>query len=65
MECDQAAGLNYGKVKRVVHTAILLHNGWDMDNKGWIVEFDDRRRTTLPTSHDSVYSWTRQDVEEN
>ncbi len=63
-ERKQAVSRGYGKVKKVVHTATLLHNGWEMDNQGWIVEFEDGQRAALTTSHGGVYPWTKQEAEE-
>lgn len=65
LERDQAASRGYGKFKKLIHTSILLHNNWEMDNKGWSVEFKDGRRAALATNHSGACPWTRQEVEEN
>ena len=63
-ERQQAVIRGYGNVKTVLHTATLLHNGWEMDNHGWIVEFEDGQQAALTTNHGGVYPWTRQEAEE-
>ena len=52
------------EVEKVVHTATLLHCGCEMDNEGWIVEFDNGRQAPLTTSHGKVFPLTRQEAEE-
>lgn len=54
----------HGKLKRVLHSAHLMHEDWDMDDAGWIVEFTDGRRAALTTSHGTLTDWTKQEAEE-
>ena len=61
---EQAEARGLGRVKRVIHTATILHNGWEMDNEGWIVELDDGNTAAMTTSHGSVYPWIREESEE-
>lgn len=60
----QIAKLGRGNVKAVLHVATLLFEGWEMDNKGWIVEFEDGTRAAFTTSHGNLCEWTRSDAEE-
>jgi hypothetical protein len=53
-------GINMAKV---LHTATILHAGWDMDNEAKIVELEDGKREALTTSHGVECSWTREMAE--
>lgn len=44
--------------KRIVHTATILKEGWEMDNEGWVVELEDGSLAAYTTSHGGVYEWT-------
>lgn len=44
-----------GTVRRVLHTATVLHKGWEMDNQAWAVEFEDGTSGLLTTSHGALY----------
>ena len=61
---NQASTRGYGKVTAVLHTAKLLHDGWEMDNQGWIVELEDKRQIALTTDHGEVCVWTKEEAEE-
>jgi hypothetical protein len=63
-EIRQAECRGHGKVRRVLHTATILHEGWEMDNKAWIVEMEDGVQCALTTSHGGVYLWTKIEAEE-
>ena len=63
-ELLQTVTRRFGKVKRIVHTATLLHRDWEMDNEGWIVELEDGRFVALTTDHGGVHTWTKQEAEE-
>lgn len=63
-DINQAASRGLGRVKKILHTATLLYEGWEMDNKGWIVELDDGSRAALTTSHGGVYAWSKAEAEE-
>ena len=34
-----------------IHTATILHEGWEMDNKMWVMEDENGSRTSLTTNH--------------
>ena len=60
---EQAKAKGFGTVKKVLHTATILHNGWEMDNKAWIVEMESGEVVALTTSHGGLYRWTRDEAE--
>lgn len=43
--------------KAVLHTALILHEGWEMDNRAWIVEMDDGSVAAFSTSHTGLRDW--------
>lgn len=45
-------------ITKVLAEAVVLHQGWEMDNRAWAVEFTDGSRAVLMTSHGSLYSVT-------
>lgn len=51
-------------VKNVLHTADIMHVGWEMDNAGYIVQMTDGTHLALTTNHGGVCAWTRQEAEE-
>ena len=63
-DLEQVVNRSYGQVKVVLHTATLLHNGWELDNSGWIVEMEDGSKKALTTDHGGVCPWTREEAEE-
>jgi hypothetical protein len=56
--------LAHAKIKEVVHTATILHTGWEMDNEAWIVDFEDDSRATVTTNHGGICQWSRQEAEQ-
>ena len=50
-------GVVKSKIVRVVYTAKILRDGWEMDNWGWIVETEKGKFLGLTTSHGSVCRW--------
>lgn len=54
----------HGIVTRILHTATLLHAGWEMDNHAWVVELDSNRIAVFTTSHGSLYEADRREFEE-
>lgn len=65
---DSLAGrleaIGFGKLKRILHTAPVLHAGWEMDNEAWIVEMEDGQVLALTTSHGSLCEWTKAEAEQ-
>lgn len=45
-------------VKKVLAEAVVLHEGWEMDNRAWKVELEDRSLAVLCTSHGEVIEWS-------
>lgn len=58
-----ASNLGYGEA-RIIHIATILHEGWEMDNRGYIVEFSGGSRLGLTTSHGGIYEWTLDEARE-
>lgn len=52
-DLDDAKALGF-PVKRVLHTATIMHEGWESDNRAWFVELEDQRRVVLTTNHGST-----------
>ena len=46
-----------GNVKRLIHEALILYEGWEMDNRGWIVEMEDGSILGFTTNHGGVCKW--------
>lgn len=61
---ERAKANGFGTVKRVIHQATILHDGWEMDNRAWIVEMESGEVVALTTSHGGLYRWTRAEAEE-
>lgn len=62
-QIKQAESCGYGKIRKVLHKAIILHSGWEMDNEGWIVELEDGTIKGLTTSHGcSICEWSIDDI---
>ncbi len=61
-QIKQAESCGYGKIRKVLHKAIILHSGWEMDNEGWIVELEDGTIKGLTTSHGCICEWSIYDV---
>lgn len=40
-----------GKIKRVIHEAVVLHRGWEMDNYVYLVEMEGGKKKIITTSH--------------
>lgn len=60
---DQIAERGHGTVRKVLHEATILREGWEMDNQGWIVEMADGTIKAFTTSHGGVYPWAREQAE--
>lgn len=54
-----------GTLKQLLCTATILYEGWEMDNKGWIVELEDGRIIGLTTSHGSICLWDKEEAIQN
>lgn len=49
-------------VKRIVREAVVLHEGWELDNRAWAVELEDGSIAVLCTNHGSIVEWTPKDI---
>ena len=49
-DLDDAKAMGF-PVKRVLHTATIMHEGWESDNRAWLVELEDGRNVVLTTNH--------------
>ena len=63
MRVDVGTRTDKGTVAKVLHTAKVLHDGWEMDNEAWVVEFEDGTRAVLTTSHGCLYVADRAEFE--
>jgi hypothetical protein len=52
-----------GNVVEILHEATILHEGWEMDNRGWIVKLEGGEVRALTTSHGGPYLWTKEELE--
>ena len=43
------------KIKKILHTFRVWWEGWECDDVGWIVEFEDGVKSIVVTSHGSHY----------
>lgn len=59
----QAEERGLGKIVKILYTATILYEGWEMDNKAWIVEMSDGNKQAFTTSHGGVCRWVKEDVE--
>lgn len=53
------------RVVRIIFTATILREGWELDNKGWIVELDNGEQCALTTSHGGVLIWPEEEARES
>jgi hypothetical protein len=60
---DQIAKRGHGTVRKVRQEALILHDGWEMDNTAWIVEMADGTVKAFTTSHGGVYEWSKDKAE--
>lgn len=49
-------------VKKILHEATILHNGWESDNYGWIVELENNRIVKITTSHGGHCVWSEEEL---
>lgn len=47
---------------KIIHTAVVLHAGWEMDNEAWVVEKNGVRRAEF-TNHGGHCAWSRKQIE--
>jgi hypothetical protein len=64
MRVDVGTRTDKGTVAKVLHTAKVLHESWEMDNEAWAVEFEDGTRAVLTTSHGGLYVADRAEFED-
>ena len=64
MRVDVGTKTERGTVAKVLHTAKVLHDGWEMDNEAWAVEFEDGSRAVFWTSHGGLYVAERSEFED-
>ena len=64
MRVDAGTKTSAGTVSKVLHTAKVLHDGWEMDNEAWVVEFEDGTRAVFTTSHGGLYVADRAEFED-
>lgn len=61
---EQSKARGFGTVIRVLHTAVILFDGWELDNRAWIVEMEDGSIAALTTAHSGLVRWTRDAAEQ-
>ena len=64
MRVDVGTKTDSGTIAKVLHTARVLHDGWELDNEAWAVEFEDGTRAILWTSHGGLYVAKRAEFED-
>ena len=45
-----------------IHTATILHEGWEMDNKMWVMEDENGSRTSHTTNHGCLCRMSINDI---
>jgi hypothetical protein len=53
---------NFGPIEQILHTATILHKGWEMDNEGWIIRFKGGIVQAITTNHGSPCPWTQEEA---
>jgi len=51
--------------KSTIATAVVLHEGWEMDNEAWVVEDENGARELWTTNHGSPCPMTIADVDDH
>ena len=51
------------ELKRI-HTATILHEGWEMDNEMWVLESHNGLRSAYTTNHGSECGMTINDIDD-
>jgi hypothetical protein len=60
----EQAEAKFGKIAKILHTAIILQEGWELDNRGWLVEMETGCILALTTNHGGICLWARDEAEE-
>lgn len=55
LEDIEASG--HGSTESVICRATILHEGWEMDNVGWVVRMANGTIQTFTTSHGGLRTW--------
>ena len=50
------------KVSKILHIMTILWDGWEMDNRGWVVEFEDGSIEAFTTSHGGICKFSLKDI---
>jgi hypothetical protein len=50
------------QVRRVIASATVLYEGWELDNVAWLVEMESGRRAIVMTSHGGFYESSEDEV---
>ena len=50
--------------EKILCEALILREGWEMDNKGWVVQMKDGSVYGFTTSHGGLYAWTNEKMDE-
>ena len=57
----RAERAGFGRVAKILHTATVLHRGWELDNSAWVVEREDGTVLGITTCHSShLVEWDRE-----
>ena len=51
-------------IKKILSQATILHNGWELDNAAWAVEFTDGTKAIIATLHGGFYIAKNKEFEE-
>ena len=61
----EAVRCGLGAIDSVLRVALILHEGWDLDNMGWIVLMQDGRKLALTTNQGALCEWEKSDAVES
>ena len=62
LEKIQKSGIPANKI---LHTCNILHEGWDTDNQGWIVELENGKVLGVTTNHNKIEVWEPKTILQN
>jgi hypothetical protein len=54
-----------GDPKRLIASATILHEGWEMDNEAWLYEMADGSLKAFTTSHGGVCEMSTEDLQQH
>ena len=52
----------FGTVAEILHRCLVLYEGWECDNEGWIVRLTNGKVCAVSTSHGTPRKWPMEDM---